>query len=123
MAKKVISGFPVLSAKSLATSFDTYSSPTNIDFLDNVGLLMSWSNALSPVGIFEIWVSNKDKGEQPSVASDYVALNFGSNIAIDGTNTSHVITLNQLPFSWIAFKYTATSGSGSLDVKLSSKEI
>lgn len=124
--KNNMSGYSIVST-SLAADFDTFSNPTNVDFLDNVSLLLKWDIAGLPIGEIQIFVSNFKQQSNPAAAptqeSDYAKLDFGAPILIGSSETSHIITLNQFPFSWIALKYIRTSGTGSITAKLTAKEI
>lgn len=92
----------------------TTSSTTTVGYLDNVGVLLSWTGT-SPVGAITFDVSNDN--------SNWVSLDFGSVIAISGNTGSHVISINQLPFIYIRAKYTKTSGTGTLTASLNAKQV
>jgi hypothetical protein len=106
----------------MSADFDTFATPTNIDYLDNAGILLNWDNATTPVGVFEILVS-KDKALQGQFPTNWNKLEFGNTIAINGTEDNHIINMNQLSFSWLAVKYTRTSGSGTLGAVMTVKMV
>ena len=123
MSRKSWLNYPILVAADLSADFDTFQDPTNIDFLDNASIQLEWSGAL-PVGTFEIYVSN-DKAD-PSAGrypTNWTMLNFGSTIIINSSQTSHIINMNQLSFSWLAVKYNFTSGTGTMDANLTGKAV
>lgn len=115
---------------SLAASFDTMSAGfTSIDQMDNGGIILSWSNTGSPVGILEVWVSNDlASKERPPTIWSRLAFSDQSgatvtSVPIDGSATTQNINLNQLGFQWIAYKYIRTSGTGTLLIEQSTKQI
>lgn len=110
----------LVNAQSGASSFDTKLTPTNVDYLDNCSLLISYTGTL--VGVIKVYVSN-DKAEEniTRLPETWAALEFDSTISVDGTLTPITVNLNQVPFSWLAVGYVATSGAGNLTVKLTSK--
>lgn len=121
MSRKNNLKFSIVDAVSGATDFDTFATPTNIDYLDNAGLLVTYTGSL--VGALTVWVSN-DKAEDnlTRLPETWVELDFGTTIdGIDGTGNALQFNLNQLPYSWLAVDYVATSGTGNMTVKLTSK--
>lgn len=122
MARKNISLYtPVLSADASA-SFDTFNSPSNIAYLDNVSIVLSWTG--SPVGVFKVFVSNDDiERTSTRIPTQWVQLDFGSIINVNASHSEHLITLTSAPFAWIAFSYVATSGTGEITVKYISKQV
>jgi len=122
MARKNISLYtPVLNVDA-SISFDTFNSPSNIAYLDNVSMVLSWTG--SPVGVFKVFVSNDDVERTSSrTPTQWVELDFGGVINVNASHTEHLITLTSAPFAWIAFSYVATSGSGEITVKYASKQV
>lgn len=122
--KNTLAHFPILDVQSLGASFDTFSTPTNIDFLDNAGLQLTWTTAGTPIGVFEIYVSNDPGNTNPQAnvpIVNWTQLDFGNTIAINSSETSHIINMNQLSFSWMAVKYVRSSGTGTIDGLLTVK--
>jgi hypothetical protein len=109
--KNTLKNYSILNAQSAAASFNTFAMPTNIDYLDNVSIQVTWTG--TPVGTFDVYVSNV-LHPSTTLTSDWSRLDFGSTPAIDSTNSDMVINLNQIPFSWIAVVYTKTSGTGTI---------
>lgn len=91
------------------------SSATSVKYLDNVGLTASWSG-VSPTGQLFIEVLDPASGA-------YVPLDFGAQILIAGNTGSHLITINQLPFTQIRARYVGTGGTGTLNVTIMSKAV
>lgn len=123
MARKdQVTNFQSFGASGCDMSASQTSTISNVQFMDNIGLLLSWSGASSPVGVFTVEVSN-DYNPQTNTSGTWIALDFGSTISVSGASGSHEISINQLPFSWMRQKYARASGSGTLNVFLSSKQV
>lgn len=121
MSRKNNLKYTIVDAVDGSVNFDTFNTPTNIDYLDNAGLLVSYTGNL--VGTLAVFVSN-DKAEENTtrLPVEWVELDFGVAVdGIDGTGTALQFNLNQLPYSWLAVSYTATSGTGDMTIKLTSK--
>lgn len=86
---------------------------TDIRWLDNIVLYMSWTG--TPTGTFGIQVSPDNL--------TWFNLNLLPAITATGGSGSHRVALNQLPDPYIRAIYTASSGSGSLTVKIAGKMI
>ena len=112
----------LVNAQSGAASFDTKLTPTNVDYLDNCSLVISYTGTL--VGAIKVYVSN-DKAEEniTRLPETWAALEFDSAIAVDGTLTPITVNLNQVPFAAISFQYTNISGTGALDVWYFAKQL
>jgi hypothetical protein len=96
---------------------------TNIKFLDNV--LMEFVATGTPVGSFSVEVSadyQQDNNGNVIDPGNWTPLEFVPTPSIYEAGTV-VIDMNQLPAPWIRAKYTATSGSGSLNLFISAKEV
>lgn len=104
---------------SVASTVNNFSNPTNVNLMDNIGIILNWSGA--PVGTFEIYASNNKM--TPKVVGDYTKLDFVSPITIDNTNSHHLISINQLPYVWIALRYASTSGSGNMTAIINNKQV
>lgn len=122
MGRKDTVNYEVFVDRTLATSFDTFDNPTNIEFMDNVGLTLTWVPTATS-GELEVFVSNKKGPVKPTVEADYVKLDFGVPILMGTTDLKHVISMNQLPFAWISFKYTRSAGSGTATLKMQNKQV
>lgn len=110
--KTVILGHKVIDAGDMSGNLT--GSETNVTQLDNIGYIAEWSGT-SPVGVLSVEVQSGPSG--------WAALDFGSPLAVSGNTGSLIINVNQLPFEKIRVVYTATSGTGSLTVTLSSKVV
>lgn len=123
--KNALRGVAIMNAHTAAATFDTFATPTNVDFLDNVSIQVSWTG--TPVGVLEVYASN-DQSAYPLGSATPVTwsvLSFGTGvvIAIDGTQTELIINLNQFDYSWVALKYTRTSGTGTITAKVTAKAV
>lgn len=117
--KNVLLHFKMLDAADIST---TQTSPaTDIAYLDNAGIVITWSGT-SPVGTIDIECANPAPTEHEADWT-WVPLNFGSVISVSGNTGLHTITMNQLPFTKIRLIYTATSGTGTLTAMLSVKQV
>lgn len=105
----------------LTADVDNFSNPSEVNFMDNLGIILSWTG--TPVGEFEVYVSNSSKPKDQLVAADFKKLDFGATIAIDNTESEHLISIHQIPFKWIAFKYVFTSGTGDMSVVMNNKMV
>lgn len=120
--KNTLKSYVLLNAQSTASSFDTYSNPTNIDYLDNVGIQVVWTG--TTVGVLEVYGSNDDaNAQQGKYPTNWSKFEFGATINVDTTNSDLLIHMNQVPYSWIALKYTATSGTGTMTATITCKEV
>ena len=120
MRKDVLNvrGFKLFDAANL--SADRTSEIVYVPYLDNVGMIVSWSGT-APVGELKIEVSNQQENpNQPMIWSE---LDFGSPIIITGNSGTHTINMNQLPFNAIRARYVRTGGSGSLDLIMQVKMV
>ena len=122
MGRKDILKYQIVPTQSGATSFDTKSNPTCIDYQDNVSLQVYWTGSL--VGVLKVFVSNDNINPKlGQTVTNWSELDFGSTLTIDGTHTDMLININQNPFSFIAIGYVATSGTGNITAQLTSRMI
>lgn len=98
------------------------SSPTNIQFLDNIAYQAVWSAGSTPVGVLSVEVSI-DYDPQQNNAGNWDTLVLPVTAAVSGNSGTLSIALQQLSHPWVRLKYTRTSGSGTMNAFLSAKEI
>lgn len=110
--KSVIRGYKVITDGDMSGNLT--SDITNVTNLDNVGYLVEWSGT-SPVGVITV--------ETQSGPSGWCALDFGTAISVSGNTGCAVININQIPFENVRLNYIVTSGTGTLNVTLSSKVV
>ena len=122
MGRKNTLRYTIFENKSAASSFDNKSAATDVQYLDNMGIQVTWTG--SPVGILKVLVSNDVANPTDGIpVVNWSELDFGTTIAIDGSNTDLIINMNQLPFKWIALEYVRTSGTGSITAQFTSKMV
>lgn len=117
--KKVLPPYHALTDGSMAASIN--SAITNVQYMDNVGIQVKWTSS-DAVGVIAVEASiNYD----PRLGTgDFVALTFSPVLTQPASNNgSYLINLNQLPYVYYRVSYTRTSGSGTLNIWFTSKEI
>lgn len=113
--KNVIIPYHLVQGGDMSSSF--VSKPVGVQYLDNSGVQVKFSG--NAVGVFSVEASiNYDPVKQ---VGDFVELDFGGPITTD--ESSFLINMKQLPYSFIRVKYTSTSGSGSCDIWTTAKEL
>lgn len=90
------------------------SDETNVQYLDNVGLIIQWSGT-APVGTITVEVKIGD--------SAWSELEFGSTISIASDSGSHNVNINQIPHEKIRVKYNFISGVGVLNIYSTAKMV
>ena len=100
---------------------DIISPVTNVEILDNIGFQVTWTSA-NAVGVIAI-EGSIDWDEHLQTGTFY-ALTFTPALAQPASNNGgYLIDVNQFPYPWIRAHYTATSGTGELEILLSAKAI
>jgi hypothetical protein len=117
--KNAIQAWPIINAVSMGATITA--SPTNVEFLDNIGLHVVWSSS-NAVGTITVEGSNT---YNPNTgAGTWFALTFSPVLTQPASNNGdYGISINQFPWSWLRVVYTRVSGTGTLTVTLSAKEI
>jgi hypothetical protein len=119
--KNVLERYQAITAGNMSGNLT--SPVTNIKFLDNV--LMEFVATGSPGGSYSVEVSadyQTDNNGNVINAGNWTALEFNPSPIITGAGTV-VIDMNQLSAPYIRAKYTRTSGTGSLNLFMSAKEV
>ena len=119
--KNVLERYQAITAGNMSGNLT--SPVTNIKFLDNV--LMEFVATGSPGGSYSVEVSadyQTDNNGNVINAGNWTALEFNPSPIITGAGTV-VIDMNQLSAPYIRAKYTRTSGTGSLNLFISAKEV
>lgn len=123
-SKGALLPFHVVNAVSMAATIT--SSPTNVQYLDNVVYELSWPSTGSPNGTFAVQASEDYQVSSTGTVTNsgtWVPLTLSSTITATGSADQALIDLNQIPFSWIRLVYTRSSGTGTLDVFVSGKSL
>lgn len=118
--KNAIKKARVINAVSMGASIT--SSPSNIQFLDNVCYQANWSGGSSPVGTLSVEISVDYDPEQNN-SGTWNAVTLPVTPAVSGNSGSYAIDLNQLSAPWVRLKYTRTSGSGTMSAFMSAKAV
>lgn len=125
MARKDTVHYPVATAQSMASSFNTPA--TVITYLDNISYQINITTNNS-VGTFAVQASDDYDlypGGAVRVAGNWINLNLaGGTPFAAAANDNIMIDLNQLPFKAIRIAYTSgTPGTGTCDIILVAKQL
>jgi hypothetical protein len=119
MRKNVIERKPVITNGDMSGNIT--SDAVDLMFLDNVDLIHSWTGT-SPVGELVIEVTNNDINNQNALV-EWVQLNFGNTITISANDGEDLIVIRGVPGRFLRAKYLRTSGSGTLQLTLSARQL
>jgi hypothetical protein len=101
---------PKMTAQSMAASIS--GTPTNIQYLDNVGIQLHWSGN-NPIGTIGVQVSNDYNPN--TLAGTWTPLQTtpGTNLTVSpgGTAGTAYLNLDELAAPWVQVTYTTASGS------------
>lgn len=120
--KNVLPKFKNITAGDMSGNIT--SAVTNIQYVDNVGIELSFTG--TPTGSFAVEVSvSYEQDSQGNVinAGSWNSLTLNPTPVASGAPGSYYISLNQIEAPWIRVKYTRTSGSGTLTSYIATKEI
>lgn len=88
---------------------------TNAQYQDNIGMQVKWTSS-DAVGVIAVEASIN--------GSDYYALTFNPALTQPSSdNGGYLIDINQFPFIYYRITYTRTSGTGTFNAWVTSKEI
>ena len=90
------------------------------DSLDTASIRLDWTG--TPTGQIVIEALQMRDGIAIE-DSAWFPLDFGSDIIIDSTNTDHQLIFTVMPFDRIRLNYIPTSGSGTLNARITAKHI
>ncbi len=120
--KRVLEKAQLLTAEDMSVDI---TSPVFIcRFLDNVGIQLDWTGA--PVGTFAVQTSTdheEDNQGNVSVAGNWITIPLSATITASGSPDDAKIAINQIDGAYLRLVYTATSGTGSLNMFINGKEI
>lgn len=106
--------FPLVTSQGIGTS--STSGSTGIQYLDNVGIYLTWTAGALVSGTFSINVSND--------GTSFQALTLSGTPTVSGSADSAIISINQCPFRFFTISYTSgTTGTGSWNALITAKEI
>lgn len=120
MSYNLLESFKVVSAGSLGANYTSPAIETAQQ--DNIGLQMNWTG--TPTGVFSIQISM-------DYAQDYMGnvTNAGNwativnSITAVGSADVAYVDLNQMSAPYVRVVYTRTSGTGAVDIYVTSKGI
>ncbi len=118
--KNAIRKAKVIDAVSMAASI--ISSPSSIQFLDNVCYQAVWSAGATPVGVLSVQVS-VDYEPEKNISGNWDTVILPITPAVSGNSGTYTIDLTQLAAPWCRLVYTRTSGTGTLNAFMSAKEV
>ena len=113
--------YATIPTQSGATAIDTRSTPTSVQYLDNISFVANTTGTL--VGTLKVWGANQyvdpTKGQ---VVTNWTEA-FNSQPTIDLTNPNITINMNQFSPQWIALQWVPTSGTGNITVEMLAKQV
>lgn len=119
--KNVVSAFKMIEDGDMST--EIISNETDVKNLDTATVRVAWDIGGTPVGVLTIEaLQEKDDTAAASDASNWFTVDIDATITIDNTETDHQILFKNLPFDKIRLKYTATSGTGTMNAKITAKQ-
>lgn len=122
MAVSKFHNYTPFTAQSAASAFDNKSNPTNVIGLNDVSLIINWTDSALR-GTVTIYASN-DQNANPAAGIPVVnwsALTFDSSITLDGSFTDACLTLKQNPFKWLAIGWAPSAGAGTMTIEFNAK--
>lgn len=118
--KKALLPYKLVDAESMGATVT--SDPTNVQYLDNIGLQVTATG--TPTGTISVEATASSEDPRDGSAAQWDELTFDPVLpAIAGAPISFLINLNQIPFSRIRVVYTRTSGTGVLNVTVAGKAV
>lgn len=107
-------------------SADIVSSITNIKGLDNIGYALTFTGA--PVGIFSVEISadyspGASPYAPPANAGNWVTITLSVPVVAAGAPNSAYIDITEISAPYIRLRYTATSGTGSVNALVVAKAV
>jgi hypothetical protein len=96
---------------------------TKLTYLGSITYEVIFANASPvPAGTFSVQVAEGSKDQNPATLT-WTPLVLSAVPAVDSTNGSHQITLNQVPFQYVQLVYTANaSSSADITINASTKQ-
>lgn len=117
--KNVLAPYHALINGSMGASVN--SAITSAAYQDNIGIQVKWTSS-DAVGTIAVEAS---VNYEPRLGTgEFVSLTFDPVLAQPNSNDGeYLINLNQLPYVYYRISYTRASGTGTLNVWFTSKEI
>jgi len=109
--KSQLPPYPVISAGDM--SMNITGPVTNIQYLDNVGLQLVFTG--TPTGTFFVDLSLDQ--------TNWTPITFSASPVASGSAGNIYLDMNQLSAPYIRVRYVASSGAGSLNAMITSKQV
>lgn len=107
-------GYHLMSTVAVSGTATVNSEVFNISNLDNVGIQINFVGTMTGTLTVNCSIDN----------ANFIALTFSPALSQPaGSNLSYLINLNQVPYPYVRLSYTNATGSGTLDVYLSAKDL
>lgn len=124
--KNIIRPFKILAGQSLAAGFQ--SSPINIDYMDNIGIIIDASSVTDNTGTFTVEARAKDPATNATSSWVNLPLSNGSTVApptLADADASFDVFLYNVPYSEFRIVFSAAGGTpdGVADVWIESKQV
>lgn len=122
MSYNLLKPYQLFTAHSMTSSFT--SGAVEIRNQDNVGVQFHWTG--SPTGTFSIEISSnhlEDSEGNIQVAGNWVNIPLSPAITATGAGDDAYVDLNQMSAAYVRVKYTASMGTGNLDVFVTAKGV
>lgn len=121
MSRKLSLLWTLADAIDSGFNYNTKANPTNCQNLDNICIQVVCPPTAS--GTLNIYISNdKVDPKQGQSVVNWTPLQFDASNVISGMDGGE-INLNQGGFTWLAFEWLASGGTGLLTAQLSAKMI
>lgn len=112
--KNTLNNYAMFGAGANMATASTTSSSTNVQYTDNIGIVLAWTGS-TPIGTITVQGSNDN--------TNWATLDFGSAISITGDSGTDLLNINQFPCSYIRIVYTKSSGTGTITASMTTKQI
>ena len=120
MSRKPVShAYPVITAGDMGGSLT--SAVTAVSYTDNVGYNVIWTG--TPTGSITVEATIALDADVTNGTATWNSLTLSPTVSTGGAAGSTLISLNQLPYSHVRLKYTRSSGTGTLNVTVMTKNI
>lgn len=111
---------PTRIAAAADLSADYTSSVTAVQWQDNIVYQVNVLTG-TPVGVLNVETSS-DYNATTGNSGNWITLGAGYQATVNGTG-SGVLDINQLGPCYVRLKYTRTSGTGTMDIYVSGKQV
>lgn len=113
MNKNIKKNLHIISSGDMSAA-SVSSSAIDVSLQDSIGLELTWTG--SPTGTITVNASNN--------GSNFYALTFTPSLTQPSGSASGIaVALTNYPFTYVKVTYTKSSGTGTLDCYLTSKDI